>query len=185
MPILWATTATAWRTAATKPLRNFASAFTLMEALIASAVLVICVLAAAATLGAAANENQSLQSTIVGGALGQELLEEVLARPFPIPDVTTNPGWKQGQSDRSQYDDMADFDGYTDSSPIKMLDGTTVDPTPGISYTRTVSFAYMTSPTGPTAVSGNYGLLTITVTPSRGHSITLIQVVSSANLTRQ
>jgi Tfp pilus assembly protein PilV len=163
---------------------HWARGFTIVEAVAASTVLLICVLAVALTLGASSSEARDLRTTITASILGQELLEEISAKPFPISGVTTNPGWQQGQHNRSQYDDVADYNGYTDTSPLQMLDGTSVDPTPQISYTRTVSFSYMTSPTGPTNSTGSFGLITVTVTPSAGPAVSFVRVVSAASVTR-
>jgi hypothetical protein len=161
-----------------------ASAFTVVEAVAASTVLLICVLAVALTLGASSNQVLDLQTTITSSILGQELLEEISAKPFPTPGVTTNPGWQQGQYNRSQYDDVGDYNGYTDTTPLQMLDGTSVDPTPPISYTRAVTFSYMNSPTGPTSTTGSFGLVTVTVTPSAGPPVSFMRVVSAASVTR-
>lgn len=147
-------------------------------------VLLICVLAVCLTLGASSDQVRDLRTTVTASILGQELLEEISAKPFPTAGVTNNPGWQQGQFNRSQYDDVADYNGYTDTTPLQMLDGTLVDPTPPISYTRTVSFSYMSSPTGPTATSGSFGLVTVTVTPSVGPAVSFVRVVNSASITR-
>jgi type II secretory pathway pseudopilin PulG len=163
---------------------KLARAFTIVEAVAASTVLLICVLAVGVTLGASSNQVRDLRTTITASVLGQELLEEISAKPFPIAGVTTNPGWQQGQFSRSQYDDVADYNGYTDTTPLQMLDGTLVDPTPPISYTRTVSFSYLSSATGPTSTTGSFGLVTVTVTPSVGPPVSFVRVVSAASVTR-
>lgn len=163
--------------------RRVAAGLTVIEALLAAAVLLVCVLGVSMTLGASATQVQTLQTTVTCGILGQELLEEITSKPFPIAGVTTNPGWDQGQHNRAQYDDVGDYDGYTDSTPLKMLDGTAIDSTPPITYTRSVTFSYMSSPSGPTAPSGPFGLVTVTVTPSVGAPVTFVRVVSAASVT--
>ena len=170
--------------------RLAARGFTVAESLMAATVLMVCVVAVAATLGASSTQVQSLQTSMTASMIGQALMEEITARPFPVSGVTVKPGWKQGQYDRLQYDDVMDYDGYTDTTPLKMLDGTLVDPTPPITYTRAVSFSYMSSAAGPVVLgAAPFGLITVTVTPSLPNGVavtpvTLSRVVSAAAVTR-
>jgi len=153
--------------------------FTLAEALIASVFLAVCALGVAGSLTAASQSSANLTRATNCQALARELLEEAGSRSFT---TRPNPGWASGGLNRSNFDDVADYDTYTDSTSdtngIKTLQGTTVSFGDGASYTRSVTFRYRATPTGANAASGDFGLLTVTVTSSSGTSVTLQRLLS-------
>ncbi len=123
-------------------------AFTLAEALLASTVLAI--VAATATLpfvagvqqaGEAANLDQAI-------ALGQAMMEEVLARPFYEPGLKSPaPGPNAGESTRNLFDNLDDFHGFAEASGNLRDYQNTIIASPSESgYWREVSVSYVTFP---------------------------------------
>ncbi len=156
--------------------------FTLVEALIASVVMAISVLGIGMTLAASSAQSQSTLEASTSAMLGRQLLEEIAAKPFPIPGVTTEPGWSSGNHDRATYDDAGDYSGYTDSSPIIALSGATI-PTTGI-YTRSVTFSLRTNPGDTPNPAGDFALITVTVTAPSGTISTYSTIVSNITQVR-
>src|SRR4051812_36526544 len=114
-----------------------ARGFTLAEALIASVFLAIAVLGVASTLAASSRTAANLSQCGNCQALARGLLEEVSSKSFT---TQPNPGFSAPALDRSTYDDIGDYDTYTDNttSGIKTLQGTAVDFGDSVIYTRTV-----------------------------------------------
>ena len=158
-------------------------AFTLAEALIASDFLAVAALGVAGTLAAASQSSEHLSESANCQGLARELIEEASSRSFT---TQSNPGYKAGATNRATYDDVADYDGYTDNttSGIKTLDGTAVNLGDGATYTRTVAFEYRATPGGSKALSGDFGMLTVTVSTNHGTSVTLQRMLSNSVLKR-
>ena len=108
--------------------------FTLIEALLASVVMAIVVGAVVMPFTAgAANTAQNARSTLAVN-LAQDLMEEILAKPFSDPD-----GSEAGETGRSNWDDMDDYDGYGEvEGAIAGFDGVTVDDPASVALTRRV-----------------------------------------------
>jgi Tfp pilus assembly protein PilV len=155
--------------------------FTLAESLIASVVLAISVVGIAAAMTCSSQQAMATNDAAITTALGKQLLEEIAAKPFPISGVTTNPGWSAGNHDRSTYDDAADYNGYTDSTPITALSGATINPGP--TYTRSVSFTQRLNPSDTTG-DGDFGLITVTVTGPSGASTIFSRIMTNVTLVR-
>ena len=92
--------------------------FTLAEAMIATVVLGI---AAAGVLlpftSGAAVRAEGTRRTLAAKLAG-DLMEEIVSRPFHDPDGTSydyNPGPEAGENTFSDFDNVDDFDGYTES----------------------------------------------------------------------
>ncbi len=154
--------------------------FTLVEALIASVVLAVCVMGVAATLAASSQQTQVMDESSIATMLGRQLMEEIASKPFPISGVTTNPGWPTS-SDRSTYDDAADYDGYTDQTPITTLSGQQIDP--GGTYTRSVAVTRRVNPSDTPGV-GNFALVTVTVTEPCGKQAALSRLMANVTQSR-
>ncbi|MCS7034281.1 MAG: prepilin-type N-terminal cleavage/methylation domain-containing protein, partial [Phycisphaerae bacterium] len=99
--------------------------FTLAESMIA-VVIVGMVAAALAGVLAAAYQQQAFareQSAMLQAA--RALLEEIAALPFTEPDGSNGGGFLDGNMDRATYNDLFDFDGYSDLSPFRGLGSAT------------------------------------------------------------
>jgi Tfp pilus assembly protein PilV len=155
--------------------------FTLAESLIASVVLAISVVGIAAAMTCSSQQAMATNDAAITTALGKQLLEEIAARPFPIPGITTNLGWSGGNHDRSTYDDAGDYNGYADSTPITALSGAVINP--GAAYTRTVSFVQRMNPSD-TPGDGDFALITVTVTGPSGASTIFSKIISNVTLAR-
>ena len=91
-----------------------AAGFTLVEALIASAVLSFVV--AAITQAIAAGHGQTHAALHAGRAveLGGAMLEEVLSKPWHDPDGESAPGPDDGEASRDDFDNLDDYHDYTE-----------------------------------------------------------------------
>ena len=109
--------------------------FTLIEALLASVILAMVVGAVVMPFTAgAANTAQNARSTLAIN-LAQDLMEEILAKPFSDPD-----GSEVGETGRSNWDDMDDYNGYSEAEgAIAGFDGVTVDDPASAAVTRTAT----------------------------------------------
>lgn len=148
-------------------------AFTLVEAALATLLIAGLAVALLQTLGAlSASRNRSADSA-AALALADELLNEVLLLPFadPItPSNTLGPGPGEAGTNRLNFDDVDDYDGFTESPPAQP-DGTAIAGFTG--WSRSVSVAYL-SPANlrSTSRSTFQTLKLITVTVAR-NGITL------------
>ncbi|MBV8780566.1 MAG: hypothetical protein JO353_04150 [Phycisphaerae bacterium] len=156
-------------------------AFTLAEAMIASVILAISVVGIGSSLATSSSESDTTLEATTVSSLGRQLLEEIAAKPFPS-STTTAPGWSGGNHNRSSYDDVADYDGYTDSSPFTTLAGGTVT-TVG-TYTRAVRFTQRTNPSDTPSSTGNFGLISVTVTAPSGAVCTFSTIISAYTQSR-
>jgi prepilin-type N-terminal cleavage/methylation domain-containing protein len=127
--------------------------FSLAECLIACVVLGIAASGLAIAL-AAAHQSAAFadeRGDMVLAARG--LMEEIASRPFVPPALSDKPGWSLGQTDRTQYDDVFDFDGYLDVLPLADLSRSRVgepESTPG--YRRSVRVQPRSDPATPIAL---------------------------------
>lgn len=150
--------------------------FALAEALIASVLLCVLVVGIAGTLAASSNAAMVASESATATMLARQLIEEIAGKAFPQAGVTTAPGWSAGTQSRSGYDDAADYDGYTDTTPVSTLGGGTVSVSG--SYTRTVSFTQRTGVSGPSG-GGDFGLVTVTVTTPSGATVQVSRLMTN------
>jgi Tfp pilus assembly protein PilV len=157
--------------------------FTLAEALIASVFLAISALGVAGAMAAASMQAKQAQQSTNCQALARELIEEVTSKSFsPLPNF----GWSSGQTNRAAYDDVADYNGYANNTTngITTLSGATINFGDGATYSRTVAFEYRATPNGVAVATGEFGMVTVTVTSSGGASTQLQRLVSSTVVKR-
>jgi prepilin-type N-terminal cleavage/methylation domain-containing protein len=161
--------------------------FTLAEALIASVILAIAVVGISTTLMASARQTQQLGAMSTSQGLARELLEEVTSRSFTTQPAAGYPV-QHDATKRSQYDDLGDYDGYTDNTTagIKTLQGDLVSLNDGATYTRSVSVTYGACP-GACSESPqpqDCCTVTITVTSDRGPTVVLQKSLTNPKLDR-
>jgi prepilin-type N-terminal cleavage/methylation domain-containing protein len=175
-----------------RPRRNRRGGFTLAECLIASVVLAIAVIAVSGSIVASQSQNTAQVEDTMALNLARQLMEEIAAVPLSTADSSSWPSL----TDRTQYDRVNDFNGYSDIVKIPLrrsssssLSGTvslssarpsvTVvtsgSPTLGTEqYRRTVSITYPTTPfSGATVTAGDFAVVTITVRSGSGVVVTL------------
>jgi MSHA pilin protein MshD len=128
--------------------------FTLAEALLAAAILALAITAITMPFAAgAANEQVDGRQTLAV-ALAQEMMEEILAKPFDDPQGASSPGPETGETSRNRFDNVDDYHGYTET-PGHIADGSgTVITGPaaaGLSRHVTAQYVYVTgqSTSGP------------------------------------
>ena len=168
------------RTEATsaRPSNRGRRGYTLAESLIASGVLAAAVIGISATLSASYKQSAVRGNMTTALILAQQLMEEVVSRPLDVTGANL-PGWSGGQTDRTQYDSVDDYNGYTDTSgAVATADGTTLDMGDGGSYTRTVTVTNNAMPTGLTGTSSDFVLVTVTVSMPHGQSTSVSQLLT-------
>ena len=95
--------------------RHNSTGFTLIEALLASGILAASIGAITCPFIAAAQNEQEDARRTVAIHLVQELMEEIIDRPFDDPDGGVAPGPDFGEYAIDEFDNIDDFDGYTDA----------------------------------------------------------------------
>ena len=97
------------------PSRRRRRGFTLAEVLIASIILTVVASAAILPFVAGAQQLNAATEFEFAASFGEELMEEIIARPFHAPHESgPTPGPDAGESDRRLYDSADDFDGYSE-----------------------------------------------------------------------
>ncbi len=102
------------------------TAFTLIESLLAAAILAMSITAVTLPFTSAAKNEQINARKTVATSFAQELMEEILTRSFedPEPSSSRNPGPEADEYSRCDFDNIDDYDGYTDKpGEISVLDG--------------------------------------------------------------
>ena len=83
------------------------------------ATTVLCIVTASSALPFSAGVQQANAAARLeqATAYGQALMEEILGRPFfPASNRTASPGPDSGETNKTLYDQLDDFDGYTEAS---------------------------------------------------------------------
>ena len=88
--------------------------FTMIEALLSASVLAMAITAITIPFTAAAQNEQVDARQTVAVSLAQEMMEEVLSKPFEDPNGSSSLGPEPGESVRSLFDNIDDYDGYTE-----------------------------------------------------------------------
>ncbi len=140
--------------------------FTLVEAAICIVLVGVMLVAALSTVGAARLGERVMTNRSQGQLLAQALIAEILSQAYEEPEIAPQfgtEGPENAPGDRSLWDDVDDYDGWS-SSPPEYKDGTPMSVVPG--WDRSVSVQWVT-PSDLTQVSGSpTGVKRITVTAS-------------------
>lgn len=152
--------------------------FGIAEAMMASTVLAIAVVGIAGPLGAASEQANILQERGTALVLARELLEEIAAKPLCDGGTTCHLGPETGETSRAKYDSADDYHLYHDTtSALKNLSGQSVGFDPNAIYSRDVTVEYRTSASGVSASSGDYGLVTVSVTTPHKQVVKLARLL--------
>lgn len=92
------------------------SGFTLIEVLIASAILSFVTLGIVQAVTAGQSRTLDALKRSRAQALAEVLLEEILAKPYADPEGATTFGPDAGESTRSDFDNIDDYHGYLESA---------------------------------------------------------------------
>ena len=120
------------------------SGFTLAEALLAATILAMTVTAITMpfTAGARSQAWEARRSAAV--SLAEEMMEEVLSKPFADPDGDSQPGPENGEAARSDFDNVDDYHGYSEAAgQVQDLDGVAVSDEVAALLSRHVSTTYV------------------------------------------
>jgi len=156
------------------------SGITLLEGLLASVVL-----AAAATtviwpfVAAKQNERIAARQTLAC-CLAQELLEEILAKPFEDPDGASDPGPDAGEGSRAAFDNIDDYDGYTEGpGQIVCFDGEGMSEPAAAGLSRSAAATYVYVSGQDSSEEPTFILITVQVS-SRGDPIVTLRRLAYA-----
>jgi MSHA pilin protein MshD len=97
--------------------------FTLAEALLATVILVTAITAITLPFAAGARAEQADARMCLAVSLAQEMMEEILAKPFSDPQGDTTPGPDAGETRRARFDNVDDYHGYYEG-PGQIADAT-------------------------------------------------------------
>lgn len=129
-----------------RPRAQLAAAFTLVEALLASVILAMTVAAMTMPFVAGARSEQDDARRTLAVALAQEMMEEVLATDFHDDKEKYHylVGPDHGEKDRSDFDNMDDYNGYAEPpGKITDLDGQVIQDPAATGLARFVTVAYV------------------------------------------
>jgi Tfp pilus assembly protein PilV len=167
-----------------------ARAFTLIEAMMAAVILAIAVVAIGSSLTGTVRQSANVEQDSTSLLLARELMEEVAAKPFLDPTtgtVTNNSNAAAARTAhglyRSAYDDVGEYHGYTDTidadHPATTLQGKSAAVTNGRTYTRSVTVEFRATPDGAAVTQGDFALVTVTVTPPDGRTVSISRMASN------
>lgn len=122
--------------------RPTSRAFSMIETTVCILIVGITLVAALNTLGASVSGQSKTNDRSVGQLLAQALMSEILQQAYVEPVDTPAFGRESGESasSRANYDDVDDYDGYTESPP-QMKDGTILTEYAGWQRTVSVNWA--------------------------------------------
>jgi len=158
-------------------------AMTLVEVVVATAVVAVMLVAALNTLGASARGYVVARRAQQGGILAEQLMAEIVQSWYEDPDGTVLFGLETGDTGtgRMGYDDVDDYHGLSDYPPLAR-DGT---PVPGAAgWTRQVTVAWVNPLNPSSTVGSDSGLKRITVVATSAGAMTFTRVAlrSSAGM---
>jgi len=120
------------------------SGFTLFEALLAAVILAMAIAAIIVPFTAGAQNEQADARRTLATSLAQEMMEEVLSRPFEDPQGSSEPGPEPEEVSRDQFDNIDDYDGYFEAvGEVVNMDGQVVDDPAAVGLSRQVSATYV------------------------------------------
>jgi prepilin-type N-terminal cleavage/methylation domain-containing protein len=128
--------------------RRAGRGFTLAEALIATSVLAIVSATAALPFAAGMQQTNEAAKLEEAVALGQAMMEEILARSFFQPgNRVASPGPDAGETSRPLFDNLDAFDGYAESDHVlRDSQNAAVTNASTSGFWRQVSVQYVTLP---------------------------------------
>jgi hypothetical protein len=154
--------------------------------MLASVVMATAVVGVGGALAAAHQHNAAIreQGSLLQAA--RSLMEEVATVPFAPVGVPTSNGWAGGDTDRHEYDEVFDFDGYAETAPFESLQPKGDRLAVGTGFSRSVSVTPMSAPGGLTAARATapFALVEVTARAPNGRTVTLRRWVSRTPLVR-
>jgi prepilin-type N-terminal cleavage/methylation domain-containing protein len=147
-------------------------AFTLMEVLIASTVLSLCVLAITQLVSSGQMQTYDALHRDRAIALAEALLEEMIALPYADPEGAEALGPDAGETGRSTFDNIDDFHGYAETLGHAVDVAGQAYATPFHRFSRSVSCQGTTVSLGGLDVEGLSASVTVQDESGRQWSVT-------------
>ncbi|MFB3891501.1 MAG: hypothetical protein ACE15C_05700 [Phycisphaerae bacterium] len=118
-------------------------AFTLVEALVAAVILAMAVTAIILPFTSALQSQATDAKRTLAVSLAQEMMEEVIAKPFSDSAGVKTPGFEAGEN-RWNCNCIDDYDGYTEEDgQIRSFDGQVLSDPEAAGLSRHVACAYV------------------------------------------
>ena len=123
--------------------------FSLVEALIAVMILGFSAAGIAMLLTASMQQNYLSEKYMLAGNLAQDLLDEIMGKPFYDPDSPGNltPGPEAGETSRALLDNVDDYEGLVEAAGgLQLPDGSALDSPRLVNFSRTATAEYVQMP---------------------------------------
>jgi len=157
------------------------NAFTLVEATISLLIVAIMLTAALATVGTSSRNRDQQQEMLRGATLARRLMSEIVAQKYQQPSATTTVLGPETGETRATFNDVDDYNGYTDSPPI---DSSGIAISGYTGWSRSVEVKWADPATLlPAATQSETGIkrivVTVTAPSGRSWSVSAIRTNSS------
>ncbi|MEI8196933.1 MAG: type II secretion system protein [Phycisphaerae bacterium] len=148
--------------------------FTALETLLAAGILAIVAAAVSGALSAGRMQSRNAQDTVHASMLARALMDEIIRLPYTDPHGYTSLGPDPGENNRTQYDNIKDYHGYTDGPSNVNDPAGNVYPSELQGYTRSVVMT-PTSLSPPGWPMGPTGLLITVTVQKNGTTLATLQ----------
>ena len=155
--------------------------FTLAEVLIASVILSIATLAVVQAVSAGQSQTLDALKRTRADALADVLLEEVLSKPYADPQGATGFGPDAGESARTDYDNVDDYHGYSESAGALADHAGSAYPSGYQQFDRAVSVIALTNSVADLGGDHTGVQVTVTVSEPGGRSWVVQRFVPEPN----
>jgi MSHA pilin protein MshD len=167
-----------------KEFRSARRGFTLAEGMLAVVVLAVAVGGVMGPISASYQQTRTVTQTATSISMAQQLLDEILSKPFVDPtDLSTTLGPEADELGRASFDNIDDYHGYHDTTSSNASDAMKTAAGAAITwgstdvYSRAVTMEYRAIRDGPPVASGDYLLITVTVTMPHGRQMSVQRMV--------
>ena len=114
----------------------------------------------------------------LGTNLAQEMMEEILSKPFADPQGASNPGPEPGETPRRRFDNMDDYHGYAETDGhIADSSGAFITTPPSVGLSRSVSAQYVYVEGQDTSESPTFLQVRVTI---RHNNVPLVELTRLA-----
>ncbi len=161
-----------------RPRYESGAGFTLIESLLAAVILMAAISAIVLPFAVGARNEQIDARMCLAASLAQEMMEEILSKPFDDPQGASLPGPEAGETRRSKFDNVDDYHGYTEG-PGQIADSTgAIINTPGADgLSRSVTAEYVYVSGQDVSKPATFVRVTVTVSHRDVPLITLARLV--------